>query len=184
MSEQEKGMHFVSTYDEAKTFIEQNDTYWISDCGCRKEHSGCTRSRADVCLGFREGATSTDSGLRRASRADAMALLKEAFEKKLVTRPFRSKDRTEVYGICFCCDCCCGYFVDPDQGEYVCDKGDYIEQTDLDSCTHCGVCADVCYFKEREMVDDQLVITRQNCYGCGLCERVCPEHVVGMEKRH
>jgi len=183
MSKNELGMHFVCTHDEAKTLIDNNDTFWISDCGCRKEKNGCSRSRIDVCLGFREGTTSTDSGLRQASMADALALLKEAQEKKLVTRPFRNKDRTEVVGICFCCDCCCGYVVDPAQDEYVCDKGKYIEDTDLDSCTHCGDCVDVCYFQAREMKDDRLVISRQNCSGCGLCSDVCPESVIRMWKR-
>ncbi|UCC13084.1 MAG: 4Fe-4S dicluster domain-containing protein, partial [candidate division WOR-3 bacterium] len=47
----------------------------------------------------------------------------------------------------------------------------------------CGDCVDVCYFKAREMKDDRLVITRQNCYGCGLCANVCPESVIRMWKR-
>lgn len=183
MKDKELALHFVCTYEEAKRLIEKNDSFWISDCGCREERSGCKRSRVDVCLGFKQDTTSTTTGLRKTTKNDALATLEEAQDKKLIARPYRNKDRTEVDGICFCCDCCCGYFVSSKKDEYVCDKGEYIEDTDLDSCTHCGECVDVCYFNARNMVDDRLVITRQKCYGCGLCSTVCPESVIRMWKR-
>lgn len=176
-------LHFVCTYEEAKRLIEENNTFWLSNCGCREERSGCKRSRIDVCLGFKQDTTSTTAGLRQISIDDALATLEEARGKKLIARPYRNEDRSEVDGICFCCDCCCGYFVSAKKDEYVCDKGTCIEETGIESCSHCGDCVDVCYFKARNMIDDRLVVTRQNCYGCGLCVGVCPERVVRMVQR-
>jgi ferredoxin len=121
------------------------------------------------------------SGKREVSLAEVAEFLREAEEKHLVTRPFRDEGtRTRVDGICFCCDDCCGYFLGEDEP---CDKGDLIEKTDMGSCTHCGACADVCYFGARQMRDGELAVDREKCYGCGLCVDVCPVECVEMVRR-
>lgn len=107
-------------------------------------------------------------------------ILKEAEAKNLVARPFRNEARTVSEGICFCCDDCCGYFLNPKE---VCDKGRFIESTDREQCTDCGVCADVCYFGARKLAGDRFEILREMCYGCGLCRDVCPEECIEMAER-
>ena len=99
------------------------------------------------------------------------AILKEAEEKHLVTRPFRNDSRTDVDGSCFCCDDCCGYFSDPNE---TCDKGAMIEKTRIEDCSDCGACAEVCHFRARKMADGKLVIDHEQCYGCGLCQTGVP----------
>jgi len=183
---EELHMHFVCTREEAEGMIEVRDRFWVSDCGCRVGKGHCERSRTDVCLGFREDYTSTDSGRREITRAEVAELLALAREKHLVTRPFRDEEMSGPGGICFCCDDCCGYFqTDADSGEpvYVCDKGALREQTDMDSCTQCGDCADVCYFGARKMHEDELTIDREKCYGCGLCRDVCGPGCIEMVGR-
>ena len=86
----------------------------------------------------------------------------------------------KTVGICFCCDDCCDYFLYPDEK---CDKGVYIEETNLDLCDDCGICVDVCYFKARKKDNGQLIIEQDNCYGCGLCIDACPEGGIGMVRR-
>lgn len=179
MAEKKLSMHYVCTHDEAKRLIEKNKEFWVSNCGCRESQKSCKRSRIDVCLGFKEGQTSTDHGLKELTREDAMEIFKEGVDKHLVTRPWRNEQRTETDGICFCCDCCCGYFLEDEK----CDKGKYIENTDMEQCNHCGVCVDECYFDARKMDDDQLVITSKNCYGCGLCVDACATSAISMKKR-
>lgn len=173
-------MHYVSTLREARELVDANSAYWVCNCGCREgKEGGCERSRVDVCLMFRDGAAS-GSGKREITRAEVEEILHEAESRGLVSRPFRSADRTYVEGICFCCDDCCGYFVADDE---VCDKGSMIEHTDMDACTHCGACVDVCHFHVRETREGGLVLARDKCYGCGLCVDVCPETCVELVGR-
>lgn len=135
----------------------------------------------DVCLLFREDFPPTGSGFREVVWADVEEIFQEAREKYLVTRPFRNEeDVTKTDGICFCCDDCCAYFLTPGAR---CDKGELIESTDLEQCTDCGICEEVCYFGARELNDGRLVVDQRACYGCGLCVEVCPEGCIEMSYR-
>jgi Pyruvate/2-oxoacid:ferredoxin oxidoreductase delta subunit len=141
---------------------------------------GCARSRIDVCLIFNPDDPGSGGEKKEVMLQDALDVMKEARTKYLVTRPFRNTSRTETDGICFCCDDCCGYFLDPME---TCDKGDMIAETDMDTCIHCGVCVEVCYFNARKMADNQLQVDLDACYGCGLCPTVCPVDCIQMIKR-
>ena len=183
MSGDDLHFHYVCTLEEAKKLVGPQKRFWVENCGCReKKEGGCSRSRMDLCLMFRgDVQASSGSNKKEISRAEVDEILRESKEKHLVTRPFRNeKDRTVTEGICFCCDDCCGYFLDQTE---VCDKGISIEQTEWDKCTHCGICPDVCYFKARKMNEGKLAVDRNNCYGCGLCLEVCPEDCIGMASR-
>jgi ferredoxin len=181
MSDTNLAMHYVSTRDEFREILAKHDRFWFSNCGCRQgNEGGCKRSRMDVCLSFQTGVTSGGSGLHEASRAEVEAVLREAEEKHLVCRPFRDEARAETIGSCFCCDDCCGYFLNADEK---CDKGALIELTKTEGCTDCGACVDVCYFKARKMVGDKLAVDRDKCYGCGLCRDVCPADCITMAPR-
>jgi len=176
----DKHFHVVCTPDEASTIIGEHAQYWVSNCGCREE-KGCNRSRIDVCLFFDTQMGGTGSHFREVDQEFVEGILKEAEDTHLVARPFRYQDdKTRIQGICFCCDDCCYYFVEPSAEP--CDKGAYIEKTN-DECTHCGSCVDVCYFDARTLKDDTLAINRDNCYGCGLCVEVCPADCIHMVKR-
>jgi ferredoxin len=182
MSTEERVLHYVCTRDRARKIVDEQEKFWVSNCGCRESRDKCERSRIDVCLEFQDQTAAEGSGRREASREDVEEILREAEQKHLVTRPFRDEaTKTKTEGICFCCDDCCGYFIDP--GGYVCDKGDRIERTDMEKCSHCGLCADVCYFGARKMVGGELAIHDDSCYGCGLCIDVCPEDCIETVER-
>ncbi len=174
-------MHYVCTLDEAWQLVKERREFWVSNCGCREQRGDCARSRIDLCLDFYPKSSSGGSGTRKTTIHDVEKIFQEAREKHLVTRPFRDLEATrETIGICFCCDDCCGYFLDPQER---CDKGIFIEKTDREHCNNCGVCVDVCYFKARDMVRGELVLDRDKCYGCGLCHTICPESCVVLDKR-
>ncbi len=181
MNEEKTPIHYVCTNNKGQELINQHNQFWVCDCECRIERAGCKRSRIDVCLMFVENYPGIGTSKKAITRAEVDAIMKEAKEKHLVTRPFRNEARTAVDGICFCCDCCCGYF--QPGNDYPCDKGELIEQTNMDDCIHCGQCEPVCYFKARQMKDDKLVIERDNCYGCGLCVEACPVNCIELVKR-
>jgi len=173
-------LHYVCTREEARELIKPVTRFWVSNCGCREERGKCERSRIDLCLIFAEGDPGSGSGKHEISRAELEAIFQEAEAKHLVTRPFRNEARTATDGICFCCDDCCGYFLNRDE---VCDKGKFGEQTDSERCTDCEVCVDVCFFGARKMTDGKLVVAGGGCYGCGLCQDVCPEDCIAMVAR-
>ncbi len=182
MDQKDLAFHYVCTREQARELINGRDRFWVMNCGCRESRGQCSRSRMDVCLMFRgdiagSGGTST----KEISPAEVEDIFKEAEEKHLVTRPFRNESNmAETDGICFCCDDCCGYFLDPSE---ICDRGSLVETTDSDKCTDCGTCVDICYFGARRLGGDQLAIDKDNCYGCGLCIDACPEGSVEMTLR-
>jgi len=178
MDQIELAMHYVCTHERAAELIAKRSRFWVSNCGCRESRGQCARSRMDVCLMFYEGEFASGSGKHEIGRADAEAILDEARTKHLVARPWRNEARSATDGICFCCDDCCGYFLDPNER---CDKGELAAVTDLNRCTDCGVCVEVCYFGARAMVAGGLAVDAARCYGCGLCAAVCPEECIDMQ---
>ena len=181
MGENELAIHYVCTHQKARQLVEAHERFWVCNCGCRESRGGCARSRTDLCLMFTADDPASGSGKREITRAEAEAILEEADDKYLVTRPWRSDDRSASIGICFCCDDCCGYFLDPSEK---CDRGEFVAHTDFDACTHCSACVDVCYFHARTMAGDKLTVDRERCYGCGLCATVCPEDCIRMVPAH
>ena len=173
-------MHYVCTIEEARALLAGREKAWVAVCGCREAKGQCARSRRDVCLWFDE--VPEGYGERRSiGHVEIDALLAHAEEKRLVPRPFRGEtDRSRTNGICFCCDDCCTYFLDPEER---CDKGRKIERTQMDSCTNCGDCVPSCHFHARRMDGAVLKLSRDACYGCGLCAAVCPEECVQMVAR-
>jgi ferredoxin len=177
MDNSELAMHYVCTHEKARELVQAHPRFWVCNCGCRESRGACARSRMDLCLMFTPDDPGSGSAKKEATRAEVLDILQEAETKFLVARPWRDDARHETIGICFCCDDCCGCFLDSSEG---CDKGDLVARTDFDACTHCGDCMDVCYFHARMMASDKLTVDAERCYGCGLCLAVCPEACIRM----
>ena len=174
-------MHYVCTFDEALKKSAKYKRFWVSNCGCRESGKGCKRSRMDVCLFFAKCKSGSGSGIHPVSKKFVDGIFKEAKEKHLVARPFHDfNNMPNDGGICFCCDDCCGYF---HSNKWANDKGKFIEKTNKKTCTNCGDCVKVCYFKARKMKSGKLVVQKKNCYGCGLCIDICPDKCIQMVLR-
>jgi MinD superfamily P-loop ATPase len=51
-------------------------------------------------------------------------------------------------------------------------------RVDLDKCTQCGLCTEVCRFNAIE----NGVVDYVSCEGCGFCSHICPEDAITMEE--
>jgi len=49
---------------------------------------------------------------------------------------------------------------------------------DLEKCTQCGLCTEVCRFN----AIDNGVVDYVSCEGCGFCSHICPEDAIIMEE--
>ena len=56
-------------------------------------------------------------------------------------------------------------------------SGGEVARIDLDLCTDCGLCLDVCRF---DAISSEYVVDQVACEGCGACELVCPVNAISM----
>ena len=50
----------------------------------------------------------------------------------------------------------------------------HIVYYDPEKCEMCRLCENICNFKAIEFKDNELILTQQNCAGCGACAAMCP----------
>jgi MinD superfamily P-loop ATPase len=56
--------------------------------------------------------------------------------------------------------------------------GILIPQVDLNKCTYCGRCAEVCVWHAIAVVGEKVLIFPELCHGCGSCTLNCPEGAI------
>ena len=56
--------------------------------------------------------------------------------------------------------------------------GVLIPEVDLDKCTYCGRCAEVCVWHAIAAVGQKVLIFPELCHGCGSCTLNCPEGAI------
>jgi MinD superfamily P-loop ATPase len=68
--------------------------------------------------------------------------------------------------------------------------GQMVPQVELEKCTHCGRCSEVCQYHAIAVLADKVLIFPELCHGCGSCSLSCPEkaisevlHVTGSMER-
>ncbi len=58
------------------------------------------------------------------------------------------------------------------------DTGVLVPEVDLDKCTFCGRCAEVCVWNAIAVAGEKVLVFRDLCHGCGSCSLVCPEGAI------
>ena len=58
------------------------------------------------------------------------------------------------------------------------DTGVLVPEVDLDKCTYCGRCAEVCVWNAIAVAGEKVLVFRDLCHGCGSCSLVCPEDAI------
>lgn len=54
---------------------------------------------------------------------------------------------------------------------------------DLDRCTRCRACSDLCQFKAISVMGNTVLTFSEMCHGCGGCMAICPEGAVSVGRR-
>jgi len=55
-----------------------------------------------------------------------------------------------------------------------------VSDIDLEECTNCGLCAEVCPFGAIELVDEAPNVIKALCKGCGICVAECPKDCMDL----
>jgi MinD superfamily P-loop ATPase len=58
-----------------------------------------------------------------------------------------------------------------------------VPEVDLDKCTFCGKCGDICQFKAIVVVGETVLAFEELCHSCGGCIAVCPEDAITEKGR-
>ncbi len=58
-----------------------------------------------------------------------------------------------------------------------------VPSIDLDKCSFCGRCAEVCAFNALAVLKDNVMILNELCHGCGSCAYLCPETAITENDR-
>ncbi len=171
--------------EKAIKILREAQSFAFTDCGCRLAYRRCFNP-TDTCLLIGKTADLTvQKGLaRRISLEEAEQVLKRANDHGLIHLTIYTPGQG-VYALCSCCECCCHdlqimkKFGRPD---FVA-KSEYIAQTDLNQCSHCGECVDRCVFEARTMAGEKLLYYPKKCFGCGLCVTTCPTGAINLVER-
>ena len=58
-----------------------------------------------------------------------------------------------------------------------------VPDIDMDKCTLCGKCGDICVFKAIVVVGDTVLLFEELCHSCGGCMAICPENAISEKGR-
>jgi len=167
----------VHLVQDAKTLV-------VSECACRVRMNLCDHSTR-TCLKLNSGAeTELEKGDLKSEKIDteeAVKIVTDAFDAGLMLQVEWCIDPF-TYSICCCCPCCCSQR--RLRFEYGIKSGvmnsEYLPEFDMDACTDCGRCEELCPGSAISVKDGLRIVDEQNCVGCGLCEHHCPAGAVNL----
>ncbi len=53
-----------------------------------------------------------------------------------------------------------------------------IPKVDLDKCTYCGLCSEICQYNAIAVLADNVMVFPSLCHSCGGCFHICPEKAI------
>ncbi|MGC9975803.1 MAG: 4Fe-4S binding protein [Syntrophales bacterium] len=175
------------SYEKVSTLIEQNQSFWVNDCICKKEQGllghPCDRPM-QVCLAIAPvpGIFDKFPHGKVLTKEEAHALLNKTEELGLVHLTSNVQEGN-IY-ICNCCGCCCGVLKAINKLGISASKvinSHYYAEIDAEKCLNCGICADErCQVKAIEEGEDAYRIDSDRCIGCGLCVSTCSGEAIRL----
>jgi Pyruvate/2-oxoacid:ferredoxin oxidoreductase delta subunit len=177
----------VHTYDQVKTYIEENDTIAVGRCYCR--HGALLRGEdthempMDTCIFFGSNAEfGIDClGARKVNQEEALQILDECEEAGLVHQT--SNTAEEIGYLCNCdrwhCYAIKIHLQQPNPSKVF--NSGFEPRWDTDLCTACETCMERCPAEALTMGDDDVPkVDLNRCFGCAVCATGCPEDAIKM----
>ena len=178
----------VHTYDQVKTYIEENDAIAVGRCYCR--HAAMLRGEdthgmpMDACMWLgRNAEFGIDClGARKVTKEEALKLLDECEEAGLVHQTQNFAD-----GISYLCNCDrwhCGSIGANVRGMKILNSSGFEPHFDAELCGACETCLERCPVSALTMGDDDIPrVDLTLCLGCAACATGCPEEAVKMIRK-
>jgi len=184
-----KAEHRVLDLGRMEELLRGAERIVIQDCGCRTAKGNCD-APVRTCLNLdEEGAFELESGRynpREATLEEALEALRRSHEAGLVHMAYTMEGEDRPTIICSCCPCCChtlSGLLRFGIAKHVL-TSDMVSETDLESCSNSGDCAERCVFGAREMTDGKLSYDPERCFGCGLCVSTCPTQAIRLVEKN
>lgn len=185
VSESLEAKQWVLPTEQVLEILRNANSIAVLKCECRTHYKRCNKP-LEVCLLLNEvGNKLVAKGeARHVSLAEAKGVLHKANESGLIHLSLYMPDH-KVWALCSCCPCCCHelQIVKRFGRNDLIVHSEYVAETDMDACTHCGECVERCIFGARVSRDGQMVYSPASCLGCGLCVTVCSVEATSMQLR-
>jgi len=174
----------ILAFEDAQKILQDAKTIAVTTCVCRKSIKKCD-APLEVCLQINRGA---EYAIKRGTGKqitlqEGLGILKQSEDAGLVHLTENIAGR--VNAICNCCTCCCEMlrYISKEKTKGVLAPSRYLAMVDVDACTACGACADICPTGAIAQDGDQPAhVDAERCIGCGLCASVCPVSAIGLEE--
>lgn len=140
-----------ASYEEVSLYLNQNDSFSVSDCTCRTAREvmgeGCGHLKEDMCIQLGHAAEyyiRTGRG-RRITREEAFEIIERAEKNGLMHQIPNTDGSGTTHAICNCCGCSClslrtaEMFLNADMV-----RSNYVSQVDKEKCVACGECVAAC----------------------------------------
>lgn len=158
----------------------------IKRCPCRTQNR-CKNHNPNIgCLFLGEGGKTVNPKIgRHATLDDALEHIERAKDDGLLpmigkfkgdAMLFGVKDADRLMTICNCCECCCVntamHFAAKNIRDFIVPLKGISIDFHADKCIGCGNCADICIFKQIEIINGKAV-KKKECKLCGRCADAC-----------
>jgi ferredoxin len=187
----------ILDYERASEVIRSASHRGIGLCYCRHKMQHVDQvcsAPLDICMTFNGVADSLvrHGFAREVGVSEGLELLHQAYELNLVQ--CGENVRKRVSFICNCCGCCCEALVAARRFGFLTPVSttNFVHEIDLETCTGCGRCVDVCPVGAMSLVNAvdphrprrrEAQLLEDACLGCGVCVRSCTRQSIQLTPR-